>query len=80
MTNIYLIKFLETGLEYMYTSLDALYTAHKKESVGVTKEHLYNVFGKKSFYSNKKVTINKITAYSRGDVDDKLDEPVVIYR
>ena len=80
MTNIYLIEFIGTDLKYTYTSLDALYTAHTKDDVGVTKEHLYNVFRTRPHYKNKKVIINKLPAYNKNDVNDNLNDPVVIYR
>lgn len=78
MTNVYIIKFVETDVIYCYTSVEAIYTAHTKSEMGITKSSFYNALSGKIFYENRKVIINKISAYNATDVKDKLNKPSVI--
>lgn len=79
MTNIYLVKFIETEKIFSYTSLDAMFTAHSRKEIGVSKEYLYIVFSDKPFYKGKRVLINKIPAFNKSDVEGNLHKSIVIY-
>lgn len=79
MTNVYIVKFIENEKVFCYTSVEAIYAAHTGNEIGLTHQSFYKTLKGKTFFKNRKVIINKITAFNKTDVENnKHRESVVI--
>lgn len=80
MTNVYIVKFIENEKIFCYTSIEAIYAAHTEAEMGITHNSIYKSLKGKTYYKNRKVIINKITAFNKTDVEDnRHTESVIIY-
>ncbi|MCD8260869.1 MAG: hypothetical protein LUD15_04735 [Bacteroides sp.] len=68
MKYIYVVTFKESGEKIYYTSIDALYTAHRREYLGVSKSRIGRVIPQKFRYENRLVVIEKHPVYNKSDV------------
>ncbi|MCD8166724.1 MAG: hypothetical protein LUE93_11775 [Bacteroides sp.] len=68
MKYIYVVTFKESGKKLYYTSINALYTAHRRDYLGVSKSRIGRVIPQKFRYENRFVVIEKLSAYNKSDV------------
>ena len=78
MTNVYIVKFIENEKVFCYTSVEAIYAAHTKREIGITQNSFYNAMSGKTYYKNRKVIVNKITAYNKRDIVNNIHSESIV--
>ncbi len=68
MNNIYIITFKKDNLKRAYTTLTAITEAHSSEETGLSKTYLERVPFIDNVYKGKRITIERFTVLTKGDV------------